>query len=494
MAYQIDKFNKQLLTTVEDGTIDQTTDLTFIGKNYAGYGEFHNENFLFLLESFASADGPARPLAGQIWFDTAESKMKFYDGDKWRTTGGAEVTGAQPAGLATGDFWWDSSNDQLYVFNGTNFVLIGPQDAGDGITQMVSDTIIDTSDNTRSVIISYINDLPVFVISTNQFEIKNVQGNTLDGFSQIKQGITLRDTDGVTGETNTLYRFWGTASDANRLNGFSASDFVRYSNLEFNNLVETGKDGVEVAGVLTLEVDDAGLIPARGILKNTSGANNEIHLKAINNLGNETHSITVNANGLFPAQDNTFDLGSSSLKFRNVYAESIVGGAADNADKLFVSSFNEYKSASVSAVAETIPVRSSDNKIFANIFEGTATSARYADLAEKYTTEKEHSIGTVMTVCDHEDHETCACGINDVAVGVISEKPAFLMNKDSEGQALALKGRVPVRVLGSVRKGQKIYTWENGVASTTKTDCLVGIALESNSVNEEKLIECVLKV
>lgn len=494
MAYQIDKFNKQLLTTVEDGTVDQTTDLTFIGKNYAGYGEFHNENFLFLLESFASADGPAKPLAGQNWFDTSESKMKFYDGSKWRTTGGAEVSGAQPAGLAIGDFWWDSANDQLYVFNGSNFVLIGPQDAGSGITQMVSDTVIDTNDNTRSIIISYINDLPVFVISQNLFTIKNIQGNTLDGFSEIKQGITLRDTDGVTGETNSLYRFWGTAANANRLNGFSASDFVRVSDPTFTQLIETGTDGVRVANVFSLEVDDSGTTPDRGIIKNTSGVNNQIQFKTINSLGNETHSITINSDGLFPAQDNTFDLGSNSLRFKNIYADSVVGGASENADNIFVSSFNDYKPTSVSAVAETIPVRSTDNKIFADVFEGTATAARYADLAEKYTTDRNQPTGTVMTICGHDDHEACSCGINDVAIGVISENPAFLMNKDSAGQALALKGRVPVRVVGSVKKGQKIYTWENGVASTTKTDGLIGIALESSSINEEKLVECVLKV
>jgi hypothetical protein len=494
MAYQIDKFNKQLLTTVEDGTIDQTTDITFIGKNYAGYGEFHNENFLFLLESFASADGPAKPLAGQNWFDTANSKMKFYDGNKWRTTGGAEVSGSQPAGLSTGDFWWDNANEQLYVFNGSNFVLIGPQDAGSGITQMVSNTVIDSNDNTRSIIVSYINDLPIFVISQNQFTIKNVQGNTLDGFSQIKQGITLRDTDGVTGVTSSLYRFWGTAANASRLDGLSANDFIKSSDPAFTQLIETGTDGLRAGDVFSFGVDDSGLTPARGIIKNTSGLENEIHFRTINNLGNETHSLSINAQGLIPSQNETFDLGSPTAKFKNIYVDSVVSGASENANKVFVSSFNEYKSANVSAVAGTLPVRSADNKIFAEIFDGTATSARYADLAEKYTTDTDNEAGTVMTVCDHVDHETCACGIDDVAIGVISEKPAFLMNKDSNGQAIALKGRVPVRIKGAVKKGQRIYTWENGVASTTKTDSLIGIALESNNNSKEKLVECVLKV
>ena len=101
MAYQIDRFNKSPLTTVEDGTLDETTDIKFVGKNYAGYGEIHNENFLFLLENFSGANQPPKPLSGQLWFDSGADRMKFRDGNQtWRTVGGAEVSGAQPAGLA----------------------------------------------------------------------------------------------------------------------------------------------------------------------------------------------------------------------------------------------------------------------------------------------------------------------------------------------------------------------------------------------------------
>ena len=96
MAYAIDRYNNTLLTTVEDGTVDQTTDLKFIGKNYAGYGEIQNENFLFLLENFSGANQPSRPISGQVWFDSGTSKLKFYDGTQWRTTGGAEIGTTQP--------------------------------------------------------------------------------------------------------------------------------------------------------------------------------------------------------------------------------------------------------------------------------------------------------------------------------------------------------------------------------------------------------------
>ena len=68
------------------------------------------------------------------------------------------------------------------------------------------------------------------------------------------------------------------------------------------------------------------------------------------------------------------------------------------------------------------------------------------------------------------------------------------MNSEAEGQAVGLKGRVPVRVNGPVSKGQAVYAWENGVCSTITTNALVGVALETSTEEGEKLVECVLKV
>ena len=171
MAYTINKYNTDQLTIVQDGTLDQTTDLKLVGKNYAGYGEIQNENFVFLLENFAGSNQPPRAITGQVWFDTANSKLKFYDSTKWRTTGGAEISATAPAGLAIGDFWWDTTNEQLYSYNGTDFVLIGPQDAGSGITQMTSKTVRDTLAVSRSVITATVNDEVMFIISPLEFTI-----------------------------------------------------------------------------------------------------------------------------------------------------------------------------------------------------------------------------------------------------------------------------------------------------------------------------------
>jgi len=127
-------------------------------------------------------------------------------------------------------------------------------------------------------------------------------------------------------------------------------------------------------------------------------------------------------------------------------------------------------------------------------FFGTATTAKYADLAEKYTTDEEYPIGTVMMVSSTNKFETEACSEGGCAIGVISENPAFKMNADTEGQYIGLKGRLPIRIIGEVTKGSRIFTSSSGVAKAEGKGMLVGVALESNSNSEEKLVECVLKV
>ena len=153
MAYQVDKFNGTFLVSVEDGTIDTTTDLRFLGKNYAGYGEVQNENFLHLLENFANTSAPPRAVLGQVWYDSTNKKIKFYDGSRFRTSGGSEVSATAPSGLVAGDFWLDTTTQQLYVSNGTSFVLVGPQIAEDpGATAVEVVVVKDTSNVNHTII------------------------------------------------------------------------------------------------------------------------------------------------------------------------------------------------------------------------------------------------------------------------------------------------------------------------------------------------------
>jgi hypothetical protein len=146
MAYQVNNFKGTLQTTVDEGTIDSTTDLRFVGKNYAGYGEVQNENFLHLMENFANTTPPPKAITGQVWYDRGNKKLKFYDAEtvKWKVAGGAEVSTTQPPGLAIGEFWWDSGAKQLYAWSGTQYILVGPEASPElGSSAISADTIKD---------------------------------------------------------------------------------------------------------------------------------------------------------------------------------------------------------------------------------------------------------------------------------------------------------------------------------------------------------------
>ena len=493
MAYTINKFDGTLLSTVDDGTIDQSTSLRFVGKNYAGYGEIQNENFLFLLENFSGTSQPPKPVSGQIWHDSTNGKIKFYDGSKFKTTGGAEVSTTQPTGLTAGDFWWDSGNSQLYTYNGTSFVLVGPQGAGSGLTQMQSKTVRDVSSINHSVIAATIEDEIIFIISGQEFTIDSTDPlNAITGFDVVKKGLTLvNTTDATNGVTTPVgHYYWGTASNALKLNGLEASSFVQSTPgtaTEFEDIVRFPDAGVTIGDQndLHIYIENGN----QGVIANEVGTNNIIRFKTSDANSVQKNSVVIQSTGINPGATSTYTLGSSIAKWSNVYADNFQGNASSASAIRFNSA--DY-AGDTSAIANTTALRDSSGDIHANFFRGTATQAQYADLAENYETNEHLPIGTVVAVGG--DKEVRPAKVSDLAIGVISEEPAYLMNSMSPGQAVGLKGRLPVRVKGPISKGQPVYAWQDGVASTIASNGLVGVALESSTSDSEQLIECVLKV
>ena len=483
MPYQIDRYALGTLTTVDDGTVDQTTNLKLVGRNYAGYGEIQNENFVHLLENFASGNAPTRPLSGQIWFDSASNKLKFYDGVKFRTTGGAEIGASQPAGLTTGDFWWDTGNNQLYAYNGTTFTLVGPQGVGSTITSVTSRTIRDTLSASRPVVEGKVDNKTVFFLSDASFSI--LLADRPAGFTQIKQGFTLRGADANTGiqsavSNATLDKFWGTAANSDRLNGLEASAFAQVGSINFDDsgyTLGTGND---------LKVDIVNDNEVRMI--NNVGA--VIKMGAKPAAGVPTHSVSVTGIGIQPAITNTYDLGTASIVFKDVYATNFQG-LATHATHIKLAG-NSYAGATA-ATAQTVALRDSSGNISAINFLGVASSAKYADLAEKYLADGNWPIGTVMSIGGAKEIQKATEG--SIVVGVVSGAPAYLMNAELQGgTAVAIKGRVPVLVTGAVTKGDKI-----GVSSTAGIGIKVtegdyfAVALEADSRSGVKLVECYIK-
>jgi hypothetical protein len=165
-------------------------------------------------------------------------------------------------------------------------------------------------------------------------------------------------------------------------------------------------------------------------------------------------------------------------------------GIADKADQLLVGA--TYRSSATTATANTIAARDASGDIYASLFQGTATAARYADLAEKYLADQEYEVGTVVVVGG--EAEVTASIAGQRAIGVVSANPAFMMNKDLEGGTyIALKGRVPVKVNGAVKKGDRLTAGDTGCAVVTK-ECkdVFAVALESSEDAGIKLIEAVV--
>lgn len=501
MSYIINKYNGDQLTVVEDGTINTTLDVKLIGKNYAGYGEAQNENLVFMLENFAGIDAPTKKITGQLWFDSSSGgKLKFYDGSKWRTTGGAEVSDTQPTGLTEGDFWWDTLNKQLKAYDGESFVLVGPESAGATITQMRSRLVRSTTGSVANIPIiqGIVGGDTIFVISKDAaFELHS--DNLISGFSKIQQGITLRNTNNESqeGQTQTAHRFWGTSTNSDRLGGSTADEFIRKTGASFDNLVNFEDIGFSVGNTneRLFVYNDGELIPT---IHNK--LNDQIVFKTTVSGATKT-PLKLTGNDLLPGDNLISNIGSSSYRFATVYA-TVFNGTSTQSDSLNVG--GNYRTASTSATSGTIVARTSSSQlidgitipegsIVAEYFSGTATKAFYADLAEKYLADNTYDVGTVLVVGGEK--EVSACTIGQRAIGVVSENPAYMMNSGLEGGTyVALKGRVPVKVSGPIKKGDRLIASLNGTASAASShhNDVFGIALSDNNEPGVKLVECVI--
>jgi len=492
MAYTINHYNGSSLVTVADGTVNTTTDLTLVGKNYAGYGQIQNENFVYLLENFANSTSPSSPLTGQIWFDSGTSKLKFWDGTQFRTTGGAEIGTTAPTGLTQGDFWFDTSTNQLFAWTGSSYVLVGPQAvAGSGTTEMLSTSVKDTNGSSHTIIEAIDNGNVIFIISADSPFVLNNTINPITGFTTIQQGVTLCYTNNNSqpGVTQTAHRFYGTASNADQLGGFPASNYITAGSASFSTVVNFADVGYTVGNpVARLRV-----------------FNNNATTPTIQNESNNTivFQTTVGSSLVTPLQlvgsdvlpgvTTTSNLGNSNYQWANVWATTFNGNATTASGLLYNSTTT---TPSATATPNTIAVRDSNGNLNATIFNGASTTSYYADLAEKYLPDAVYEPGTVMAVGG--DKEVRACGANDMAIGVISTQPAYMMNSELVGGVyVALKGRVPVKIFGGCTKGDRIVPYGAGWGQSDNNapgdgNPIFAIALEDCDNTDVALVECII--
>jgi hypothetical protein len=220
MAYIVNKSDGSVLATVPDGSVNTTSSsITLIGKNYAGYGEAINENFVRMLENFSAAAAPTSPQTGQLWWDNQTKVLKVYDAGNWKRAGGATSSATAPTGSTViGDFWWDTTNSQLNIYDGSQFILVGPQGGGTaGESGSIVTTITDSLNVEHVVVRIAINDTTVAYYSK---DAEFVPASAISGFASIKPGLNFstaisgnRVTGNLTGNvTSTGVNTFGSAS------------------------------------------------------------------------------------------------------------------------------------------------------------------------------------------------------------------------------------------------------------------------------------------
>ncbi len=200
MAYTINKTDGTVVATITDGTVDTSTTLSLFGKSYSGFGEALNENLVKLLENAASTSAPTAPLKGELWFDTSTNQIKVYDGSDFKPTGGAKAQTTEPTSASAGDLWLDTDDDQVYAYTGSAFQLVGPvYTSGQTLSGWKIETLASSGGN-KVVSSMYAGNSRVCILSKETF----TPSVTQTGFAEIKAGLTLNSTLGAVFEgTNT---------------------------------------------------------------------------------------------------------------------------------------------------------------------------------------------------------------------------------------------------------------------------------------------------
>jgi microcystin-dependent protein len=284
MAYAIsytDSVNKGTIT-VSDSTLNTETSLSLPGRYTTAYGQAISENFLHLLENFASSTAPQRPVEGQLWYDTASGvdQLKLYDGTIWQAAAGLKKATSEPAvaNSSAGDLWVNTGAQQLYLFTGSTWILVGPEFTDGLLTGTKSDVLVGTDNLSYSVLSIKVKDKTAFIISDRAFTPKTAIAGFTTG---IKAGMNVTSVALFGIET---LKYYGTAEKADALVVGSATvpaaNFVRTDQTSISNfdLKIKNNDGIIIGagGQLALTVDGE-----QGVIQhNTSGSNIDFRLRS----------------------------------------------------------------------------------------------------------------------------------------------------------------------------------------------------------------------
>ena len=223
MSYTITKTNGTTLGTILDGTINTSfTSLTLIGRNYANYGQLIANDLVALVENFAYTSSPANPLAGQLWWNTTDKRLRVYTGSAFKIVSSCTAQTTAPSTTVAGDLWWDTTYSQLYIYNGTDpysaagWILVGPQRDGSGA---VWEQIVDNAATpvTHDVLSIKLNNARTSIISRDS---EFTPASAITGYTTIKAGINANTSIGTA-------TFHGLANNSSFLGGQPAASYLR---------------------------------------------------------------------------------------------------------------------------------------------------------------------------------------------------------------------------------------------------------------------------
>lgn len=368
MAYSINYSDSNKGTiSIEDSTINQQTSLDLPGRNTTSYGSVIAENFLKLLENFANTSEPRNPIQGQLWYDTSTGvdTLKIYDGTGWVNASGLKKGNTAPdvANALTGDLWSDTDNNQLYIFTGSGWTLVGPE-YSDGLLTGAKPVVVTGKDEVLYTILQIeVGGQPVAIYSTRTFQPKS----TINGFTIIQPGLNL-STANIGGAG--VGRYIGTSEKAENLvvNGesVSATKFLRSDVTSTTNeqIIISNNAGLKVGETASVTFDVQG---TSGVLTNlSSGA--PIDFK-VNNLGVQKNVIRIDStekvgiNTLSPAE--ALDVNGSIQTSQNLIVQGTtdsssigtgavkISGGVGIAKKLFVGT--DLNVAGTSTVGSVLP-------------------------------------------------------------------------------------------------------------------------------------------
>ena len=563
MAYTINLTNGTTFATITDGTVNTASSMTLIGKNYAGYGQFLDDNFIHLLENSANATAPTAPLTGQLWWDSTNTLLKVYAGGVagWKGLGGATASSSQPSPSIIGDLWYDTVNQQLKVCSvagapGT-FIVVGPAySSAQGTSGAVPITI---SDGSTGYIVTglYANNNLIGIISgATDFVPAGNSSGYATAFPTIYKGFTVWNTGNNSGNisnpgnvtlavagsvietvastgvyvtglvtasgnviggnirTAGLITATGNVTSGNVLTGglITAAGNVDAGNLRTAGLI-TATGNITSGNILTAGVVSASgnvtganfignvIPPAGGAVSTTgniTGGNIIFGSGVVTGTGNIIGGNVLYGSGIVSGVGNVYSgyiFGNGSQltgvsaavsvqKFQNGTSEGNIGSSGGNINFNVGGTSNVMVLASTGAIVTGLSTPSiehtgtnavgnigSASSYFNRLF-ATATTALYADVAERFAADEELAPGTVVELGGAAEITRSKQDLSENVFGVISTNAAYLMNggagEDNTHPPVAMTGRVPVQVIGVVRKGDRLVSAGSGVARSAQ--------------------------